>query len=240
MLKIDKLDFSFGKQQILKELSLHIYKPGIYCIMAPNGTGKTTLLRLMAGLKREGKNKIFLSSGPMGKHLITQAQHKKFHERLFYFEPETMFYPELSVADHAKLISSLYRSSSYMDEVMRRTGVASYKDKLVSDLSLGMRQMSALVLALGSNAPHIVLDEPINGLDPINLELVKEIMREQVAKGKIIILSSHLLEELDSFVNGAYFLYQGSLLEAELGKDIKTQFTKLFRPEIFGESARAQ
>ncbi len=210
------LSFCFStKQAILKNLNLKIERGAIYGFLGPNGTGKTTTIRLLLGLLNYPKNSIHLFGQELSKHRI------EIFSKIGSLIEQPSLYEHLSGYDNLEItrrIRNLRKERT--TEVLKLVRLTEAAHKKVKAYSLGMKQRLGLAIALLAEPELLILDEPVNGLDPNGMVEMRELLRNiNKELGTTIFLSSHLLMEIEKMVthvgiiNMGELLFQGSIQE---------------------------
>lgn len=209
IIDVQGLKKRFKQQEVLKNITFKIEEPKIVALVGPNGSGKTTMMNCLMNLLpfQEGHIKI------LGK------DHKDpsiFYE-VSYLQDNRVLYGDLTGEDHLKFICHAQKLPiKKAKEVAEYIGMDSYAKKRVRSYSLGMKQHLLLAVAVLNNPKLILLDEPINGLDPTSSIQMRNILMDLHAKGTTVIISSHNLEEIDKMTNTIYFMKDGKILEESL------------------------
>ncbi|WP_167628310.1 ABC transporter ATP-binding protein [Listeria valentina] len=200
MITIENLSVKLGKSLILDHLSLKISSGEIIGLVAPNGTGKTTLLRSISGLQKITSGKISLDS-----HDIKQAD-TNYCRSFFYLQNVDLLYPELTVIEHLRFVKYTWKSDQQIDQILDLLQMTAYQHKKTSKLSLGMKQHLVIAMAITSGAPNILMDEPFNGLDPTSVHIVTRAIHSLAQAGKAFLFSSHMLNHIDQTCSKVFFL----------------------------------
>lgn len=185
MFKVEHLSFAFGPKKILDDVSFTIEDGKLIALVAPNGTGKTTLLSLLCGLL-PNKNALITLNGQSLK-----KQRTKFLQQLFFLESSNQLYFELTVLDHLQYVKKMWRSQVDIQATLADLGMTGYQKEKVKNLSLGMKQHVVLAMYLVSDAQLLLIDEPLNGLDPTAIQKFERIFKKLRANGKSMLISSH-------------------------------------------------
>lgn len=196
--------------QVLGPLDLSLPMGGIYGLIGENGAGKTTLIRLITGLARPSRGSLALF-GKTGRELPRQRS------RIGYCPSCCALYPDLTALENLEVrrIEWGIPGRSCLESALRQTGLQGDDKKKVRSYSTGMKQRLSLACALLGQPELLILDEPLNGLDPTGIielrELLAELNRE---RGITILISSHILPELDRLATCFGFLHRGRLLQS--------------------------
>ena len=224
----------YGEQTSVSKLSLHVRKGRIYGLLGRNGAGKTTTMRMLMGLTEptSGDVKIF------GKPL--RGNEKKILPRIGSLIESPGFYPNLTGTENLRIFADLrgLKGPKYIKNAMELVNLP-YKDKkLFSQYSLGMKQRLAIALAVMHNPELLILDEPINGLDPIGIAEVRDFIRNLCdATGKTILISSHILSEISLLADDIGIIDHGVLLEEESLEELEKKNGKYFRFTVSNAAA---
>ncbi len=204
MIKIEKLYKKFGTNQVLKGLSLEFESNGIYAVLGPNGSGKTTLIKSILGMVIPDKGE-----------LLVQGQSVKnnwrYREAINYLPQIANFPANLTVKELIAMIKDLRNQKGDGDRLISLFGLEPFQKKKLSNLSGGTKQKVNLVLAFMFESPIIILDEPTTGLDPIALIHLKELIMKEKAKGKIILITSHIMSFVEEMADEIVFLLEGKI-----------------------------
>lgn len=166
ILEINDLSFQFRKQPIFTHANLQIVQPGIYAFVAPNGSGKTTLFNILTGSLRADTGRITVMDQALSPANIYAA--------IAYMQDISVLYPYLTAREHLQLIAQLHQvPAEHVTAVAESLQVTDFLDKKVRKYSLGMRQRLLVAMTFLVDAPIILLDEPLNGLDPVSLKTVR-------------------------------------------------------------------
>ena len=202
----------YGQQKSVSNLNLHVKKGRIYGLLGRNGAGKTTAMRMLLGLTRPTSGRVAI----WGKQL--SGNEKKLLPRIGSLIESPGFYPNLTATENLKIFATLrgVPGKNAIRDALSLVGLP-YKDKkLFSQYSLGMKQRRAIALAVMHDPELLILDEPVNGLDPIGIAEVRKTLRELCdRRGKTILISSHILSEISLLADDIGIIDKGVLLEEE-------------------------
>tara|TARA_R110002126_G_scaffold142037_4_gene287584 strand:+ start:6484 stop:7401 length:918 start_codon:yes stop_codon:yes gene_type:complete len=220
IVQTENLYFSYSKsKKDIQHLNLQIPEGSVYGFLGPNGSGKTTTIRLLLGLLKKEKGEINLFGEPFQKNRIDCL------DKVGALIENPSLYEHLNATENLR-ISANYRgriSKERINEVLEIVKLSYVKKKKVKAFSLGMKQRLGLAIALLSNPKLLILDEPTNGLDPKGIiemrALIKELNQKQ---GITIFLSSHLLSEIEKTCTHVGIINQGKIIFQDTVKALKT------------------
>jgi Cu-processing system ATP-binding protein len=219
MIRIEEVSKTFGKTIALKDISLQLDKGRSIAFIGPNGSGKTTLIKCILGLVRQDEGRIWVNDEP------TQDNYR-YREHIGYM-PQVGRYPDnMKVHQVLSLIRQIRHSGAgkALDETLLETfDLHSMMDKPMHALSSGMRQKVSAVLAFLFDPPILILDEPTAGLDPLSNEVLKEKIQQQRERGKLILLTSHILSDLDDITSDVLYIQEGEILFFKSLGQLKTE-----------------
>lgn len=216
ILKIENLSKSYDKNLVLKNINLEIEEGSIFGLIGPNGAGKSTLMKSILGLVKKDSGSISL----YGKEINAKNQ-KETNKNLGSLIENPSFYDHLTAYDNLDLICDMKNiKKDNIDKVLKDVGLFTSKNKKVRDFSLGMKQRLGIAIALIGNPKFLILDEPINGLDPYGIEEMRDLFKNIVKNSNTsILISSHILDEIEKIsshigiLKNGVLTYSGSLKE---------------------------
>ena len=195
---------------VLSGVGLCLLPGEVVGFVAPNGSGKTTLLRALdstlSGARRTGEVSADAvpADGSAGYRSLV----------LYSSEDEPLLYPELSCAEHLELAAALWPEARDASEALVLFGADAFAGRRVSRLSQGMRQLAMLSVVYATGVRYLMIDEPMNSLDPINVARCTDALRSLAARGTGVLVSSHLLAEVDRMCDRVLFIVEGGLTDA--------------------------
>ncbi len=223
MIEIKNLTKKFNKFTALQDINLECKKGHSIAFIGPNGCGKTTLIKCILGLNVVESGDILVSGNSVKKDFL-------YREKIGYM-PQIGKYPEnMTIGQTIKMIQDNRKNVENIDtELLEAFELTKLYDKKMSTLSGGTTQKVSAVLAFMFHPEIIILDEPTAGLDPLASEILKNKIIKERNNGKLIIITSHLLSELDDMVNEIVFINDGKVLVHQSVEDLKaeTQQTKI-------------
>ena len=204
MIEFKNLHKRFGKLVVLDGLDLEISKGGIFAILGPNGSGKTTLIKCLLGMVIPNKGEINFDK----KSVLQQWEYRN---NLNYLPQIANFPPNLTVIELIKMVKNLRPKDANDEELIELFGLKNFLDKKLGNLSGGTKQKVNIVLTFMFDSELIILDEPTNGLDPIALIHLKEIIQKEKDKGKTILITTHIMSFVDEVADEIVFLLDGKI-----------------------------
>lgn len=216
ILRIENLTKSYDKNTVLKNINLEINEGSIFGLIGPNGAGKSTLMKSILGLVKKDSGKITL----YGKE-VNEKNQKETNKNLGSLIENPSFYDHLTSYDNLDIICDMKNiKKDNIDEILNEVGLFKSKNKKVRDFSLGMKQRLGIAIALIGNPKFLILDEPINGLDPYGIEEMRDLFQNIVKNSNTsILISSHILDEIEKIsthigiLKNGVLTYSGSLKE---------------------------
>jgi ABC-type multidrug transport system ATPase subunit len=210
---INQATVSYGSKCVLDSLDLVGERGVIVGLVGPNGIGKTTLLRMIAGLLPGSSRCVSVYGKPMQRNSSSKR-------RVFYVGGIECLDANLSGYDYVAYVSKLWRSKANTEEIIEALGVASFIHEPIRALSQGMQQQVILAMAVASSAPVILLDEPMNNFDPSNTDMISRQLMKIKLQGATIMLSTHLLSNIDEIADKVLFLRDGRVAYTKGETDI--------------------
>ncbi|MBP8084770.1 MAG: ABC transporter ATP-binding protein [Cloacibacterium sp.] len=217
MIKIKNLTKKFNKFTALQNIDLECKKGHSIAFIGPNGCGKTTLIKCILGLNVVESGDILVNGNSVKNDFL-------YREKIGYM-PQIGKYPEnMTIGQTIKMIQDNRKNVENIDtELLEAFELPKLYDKKMSTLSGGTTQKVSAVLAFMFHPEIIILDEPTAGLDPLASEILKNKIIKERKNGKLIIITSHLLSELDDMVNEIVFINEGKILVHQSVEDLKTE-----------------
>lgn len=216
MIRAQHIQKSFGKLQVLENISLEINQGGIVAILGPNGSGKTTFLKILLGMVLPDGGEMFYQN--------QNIAHSHTYRKFIGYLPQIARFPDnLTVAEMIKMIIDIRNEPANPDRLIQLFGLEKFMDKKLGNLSGGTRQKVNIVLTFMFDTPVIVLDEPTAGLDPVSLIKLKELIFEEKKKGTIILITSHIMSLVEELADEVVFLLEGNIYFQGSVTDLKSK-----------------
>ncbi len=206
MIEYRNVSKSFKKFRALDNIQLSLEKGECVSLIGPNGSGKTTLIKCLLGMVIPDKGELLFD----GKSI---AGEWNYRSRIGYM-PQISRYPQnLSISGVLTMMKDIRKNSSQEldEELIHLLNLEAISDKKLGTLSGGTRQKVSACLAFLFSPPVLVLDEPTAGLDPLSSEILKNKIRSERAKGKLILITSHILSDLDEITSQVVYMQEGKL-----------------------------
>lgn len=216
ILETNGLTKKYGEQTVVNNINIHVCKGQIYGLLGRNGAGKTTTIRMIMGLLRPSHGEVKLFGNPFSFNC------KSTYQRIGAIIETPSFYENLSGEENLELIASLrgIHRSDTVKNALELMALSNERTKKVSKYSLGMKQRLGIAMAIMHEPELLILDEPTNGLDPVGIQQMRLFIRSLCEKGVTILISSHILNEIEQLADTVGIIHKGRLLEETSMKDI--------------------
>lgn len=215
----------FGKQKALDEVSFSIKKGELVGFLGPNGAGKSTMMKIITGFLSPDSGEVIVNGQK------TEAKNLEIRKNIGYLPEHNPLYTDLYVKEFLEITAGFYKLKNIkkrVAEMVELTGLGDEQHKKIRSLSKGYRQRVGLAQALIHDPSVLILDEPTTGLDPNQLEEIRNLIR-QISKEKTVILSSHIMQEVEAVCNRVIIINKGKIVadgginEIKSGKINRTQ-----------------
>ncbi|MEO9484338.1 MAG: ABC transporter ATP-binding protein [Ekhidna sp.] len=204
MIQVANLNKSFGKLEVLKGVNFSVDRPGVFAILGHNGSGKTTMLKIILGM-------VMTNSGDVQVNGAAIKKSWEYRKDIAYLPQIARFPENLTVNELINMIIDIRNQQGREKELIERFGLEKFLDKKLSDLSGGTRQKVNIVLAFMFDARICILDEPTAGLDPVALIELKQLIQEEKEKGKMILITTHIMSLVEELSEEIIFLLDGKI-----------------------------
>jgi len=219
---IKNLNKNFKDFRVLNNISLELKKGEITGLLGVNGAGKSTLIRILAGYYDDWDGQISINGLNYKKNL------KEIKKITGYLPENNPLYKEMYVEEYLKFIISLYRVKvENYNEIIEKTGLSDVLKKKISILSKGFKQRIGIACSIIHNPLLLLLDEPISGLDPLQLNEIRGLIKD-LSKNKIILFSSHILQEIDLVCDKIIIINKGEIILNEYKNKLKRPLSIIF------------
>jgi Cu-processing system ATP-binding protein len=205
MISVNSISKKFGKQEVLKDFTLSFDKGNSYAIMGPNGSGKTTLIKSILGMVIPTAGEILVKG-------ISIKGSDAYRKNIGYM-PQIGRYPQnMKIGQLFAMMKDMRPEiKTYDVDLVEAFELNKIKDKSMGTLSGGTMQKVSAALAFLFNPEVLILDEPTAGLDPIAAEILKSKIRKEREAGKLVLITSHILSDLEELTNRAIYIFEGEV-----------------------------
>ena len=206
ILELKNIDKSFGEKEVLKGISFTAEGGKAFGLLGRNGAGKTTSIRILMNVFPANSGEVLIDGKPIDYDKIG----------IGYLPEERGLYPKKLIIDQLVYFAELKGMSAKdavkaVDYWLSRLGMTEYRNKRLDTLSKGNQQKIQLITALAHDPDIVILDEPFSGLDPVNAMLLKDVVKEQISKGKIVLFSSHQMSYIEEFCDSIAIINAGKV-----------------------------
>lgn len=220
-LELRNIQKSFGDKQVLKDVSFHASSGKAFGLLGRNGAGKTTTIRILMDVFPANDGELLIDGAPIDYQKV----------RIGYLPEERGLYPKKKIIDQLIYFAELKGMNrrdavAAIDYWLKRLGMTEYRDKRLDTLSKGNQQKIQLITALAHDPQIVILDEPFSGLDPVNAMLLKDVVKEEIGKGKIVLFSSHQMSYIEEFCDDIAILNNGRIAIKGNLHEIKHNYTR--------------
>lgn len=203
--EIEHVAKSFGKTQAVADVSFAVERGEIFGLLGPNGAGKTTTIRMMLDIFKPDQGAILILGGPM-------TEEKK--DRIGYMPEERGLYQDVALERCLLYLASLKgvpknEAAKRLDDYLVRFDLAAHKKNKIKELSKGMQQKAQIINTLLHRPEMVVIDEPFTSLDPVNTQLVKDLMNELRQNGTTILMSTHQMHQVEELCDRIVLIAKG-------------------------------
>lgn len=222
MLKIEHVTKYYGEHLAVKDLSFTVKEGEIFGLLGVNGAGKTTTFRMITGLLDKTEGQITFNDKKVDYNITDQ---------IGFLTEERSLLTKLTVSEQAKFYGGLKgltekEIEERLDYLLERLKISEYKTRKIKELSKGNQQKVQFIMAIINKPKLLILDEPFSGLDPINIELFKDLILELKKEGTSIIFSSHRMDHVEYFCESLVILVKGQTVLSGNLKEIKESYRK--------------
>ncbi len=221
ILELKNIDKSFGEKEVLKGVTFTAKGGEAFGLLGRNGAGKTTSIRILMNVFPANNGEVLIDGKPIDYDKIG----------IGYLPEERGLYPKKLIIDQLVYFAELKGMSAKdavraVDNWLSRLGMTEYRNKRLDTLSKGNQQKIQLITALAHDPDIVILDEPFSGLDPVNAMLLKDVVKEQIAKGKIVLFSSHQMSYIEEFCDSIAIINAGKVAISGDLHEIKRNYVR--------------
>lgn len=215
---VDNVSKYYGKQKALNNISFSLRKGEICGFLGPNGAGKSTMMKIITGYLTDFTGDVRVNDTDIRRSPL------KAKALIGYLPEHNPLYPEMYIGEYLRYVARLYRMkkpAERTEEIIRLTGLKPEEGKKIGQLSKGYRQRVGLAQALIHDPDILILDEPMTGLDPNQLDEIRNLITE-IGKNKTVMLSTHVMQEVKAICNRILIINQGNLVTDKYKDELNT------------------
>ena len=221
ILELKNIDKSFGEKEVLKGISFTAEGGRAFGLLGRNGAGKTTSIRILMNVFPADSGEVLIDGAPIDYGKVG----------IGYLPEERGLYPKKIIIDQLVYFAELKgmnarEATKAVDYWLSRLGMSEYRNKRLDTLSKGNQQKIQLITALAHDPGIVILDEPFSGLDPVNAMLLKDVVKEQIAKGKVVLFSSHQMSYIEEFCDSIAIINAGKVVISGDLHEIKRNYPR--------------
>ena len=231
-LELKKVAKSFGATKALSGISFTLKEGEVVGLLGPNGAGKSTLMRILSGYYTNWDGDVNFFEKSYRNHL------KSIKNEVGYLTENNPLYPDMYVIEYLKYVAELFRrKKAPINQLIKKTGLLSHYNKKIRFLSKGYKQRVGIAAALINDPRLVILDEPTTGLDPNQLLQIRKLIRG-LGNKKIVLLSTHILQEVDAICDRVLIINQGEIVLDEKLEKLRKNKKNGSLEEIFNKLTR--
>jgi ABC-2 type transport system ATP-binding protein len=205
---VQNISKQFGQQIAVKQVSFCVEPGEIFGLLGPNGAGKTTTIRMILDIFKPDSGKVALFGGPM-------TEEKK--DRIGYLPEERGLYQDIPLERGLVYLATLKgltkpEAIARIGRYLERFDLAEHRAKKIKELSKGMQQKAQLIVTLVHEPELVIIDEPVSALDPVNTQMVKDLLREERNRGKTIVMCTHQMHQVEELCDRLVLINQGEVV----------------------------
>lgn len=234
VIEIREVSKSFQGQSVLERCSLNLQKGEIYGLLGVNGAGKTTLMKITGGFQQPDEGEALIDGRDSWEH------REKIRSRIGSLIETPIFYEHLSARENLEIHMAYMGQNRDITGALEQVGLSRTGRKPVAKFSMGMKQRLGIARAMLHNPDCLLLDEPINGLDPVGIQEVRDILLALAERGTAILISSHILSEMEQLAHRVGILAQGKIVEEFSPSMMRAQYGEDFEKYVIDIMRRKQ
>lgn len=222
MFKVENLTFKYPKNETntIQGISFEIKKGEIFGFLGPSGAGKSTTQKILIKLLDNYEGSIYYDN-----QALAELDHRFYEDIGVSFEMPIHF-SKLTAMENIQFFLKLYKNHADIETLMKKVGLWTDKDKMVSEYSKGMKIRLNFVRALLNQPKMLFLDEPTNGLDPVNAKILKDMIKVYQKEGGTVFITSHIMADIDELCDRVAFIVDGKIKEIDSPRNLKLKYGK--------------
>lgn len=220
-IQVHQISKRFGSQQAVDQVSFDVEPGEIFGLLGPNGAGKTTTIRIILDIFKPDSGEVVVLGGKMNEEM---------KNRIGYLPEERGLYQDITLETCLNYLARLKglkpsEAAARIEQMMKRFDLYDHRKKKVKELSKGMQQKAQLIITLVHDPQLIIIDEPFSALDPVNTQMVKDLLREERDKGKTIVMCSHQMHQVEELCDRLVLINRGKVMLYGKLNDIRRQYS---------------
>ena len=222
MFKVEDLRFTYSKdaQDVVSGINFEIKEGEIFGFLGPSGAGKSTTQKILIKILQNYRGKISYN----GKDIMEYGN--EFYEEIGVSFEMPIHFSKMTAMENIEFFLKLYKNNADIETLMKRVGLWEDRNKMVGEYSKGMKIRLNIVRALLNKPKMLFLDEPTNGLDPTNAQILKDMIKEFRADGGTVFITSHIMSDIDQLCDRVAFIVEGEIKEMSTPRDLKIKYGK--------------
>ena len=222
MFKVEDLRFTYSKDadDVVKGISFEIKEGEIFGFLGPSGAGKSTTQKILIKILQDYRGKITYN----GVDIMEYGN--DFYEEIGVSFEMPIHFSKMTAMENIEFFLKLYKKNADIEKLMKRVGLWEDRDKMVGEFSKGMKIRLNIVRALLNEPKMLFLDEPTNGLDPTNAQILKDMIKEFREDGGTVFITSHIMNDIDQLCDRVAFIVEGEIVEMSSPRDLKIEYGK--------------
>jgi len=222
MFKVSHLKYHYPKTDVnvINDVSFEIKEGEIFGFLGPSGAGKSTTQKILIKILEDFEGSITYN----GKDITTFGD--DFYEDVGVSFEMPIHFSKMTAMENINFFLKLYKNNADVEKLMKRVGLWEDRDKMVGEFSKGMKIRLNIVRALLNNPKMLFLDEPTNGLDPTNAQILKDLVAEFRAEGGTVFITSHIMADIDQLCDRVAFIVDGKIIELDSPRNLKIKYGK--------------
>ena len=216
-ININKINKSYGNEKALINISFNVTKGEIVGFLGPNGAGKSTLMKIICGYLKQDSGSISICNLDKKENIIL------IKSKIGYLSEKNPLYLDMFIKEYLTFIGNIYKINNLdirISEIIQKTGLELEQHKKINELSKGFKQRVGLAAAMIHNPDVLILDEPTTGLDPNQLDEIRNLISE-FGKEKTVLLSTHIMQEVNKICSRVIIINKGKIADDKLISDLK-------------------
>lgn len=222
MFKVEDLRFTYDKnsEDVVRGINFEIKEGEIFGFLGPSGAGKSTTQKILIKILQDYRGKILYN----GKDIMSYGN--EFYEEIGVSFEMPIHFSKMTAMENIEFFLKLYKKNANIEQLMKRVGLWEDRDKMVGEFSKGMKIRLNIVRALLNEPKMLFLDEPTNGLDPTNAQILKDMIKEFREDGGTVFITSHIMSDIDQLCDRVAFIVNGEIQELDSPRNLKIKYGK--------------